>query len=286
MIPDNVLTTHKPRHKSKISSSRRPWFWTKIAIIIYCTIGFVLYYTQEYFLFHPDVIARDVPYTFSVPFEEKAIPFSSTDTISMVKFFTATKPSKGIVLYFHGNKGNINRYAKFAQNFTSNGYEIWMLDYPGFGKSVGKRSEAKIYSQAEQVYKLAKSVVSPDSIVVYGKSIGTGVAAYIASRNDCKQLILETPYSSIPDLFACYAPIYPTERMATYRFPIIEYLRDVKSPITIFHGTKDKVIPYRCAARLIQSLKKGDDFVTIESGAHHNLNDYPKFQEKLKRLLR
>ncbi len=259
--------------------------WLKIIIIIYCGIGIALYYLQERFLFHPEKLSASYVYHFDVPFEEVNIPFNKTDTVNMVKFFPKDSLRRGVVLYFHGNKENIERYAKFANNFTKHGYEVWMEDYPGFGKSRGERTEKKLYSTALQLQKMALAKYGKDSIILYGKSFGTGIAAYTASATDCKRLILETPYYSIPSLFGCYAPIYPTEAMSNYKIPTNEFLQDVKYPVTIFHGTDDGVVPYRCAARLKSVLKPTDEFITIEKGTHHNLNDFPLFHQKLDSLL-
>lgn len=257
----------------------------KISVLLYCAIGIALFYLQDYFLFHPVALPRNFQYQFNTPFAEVDIPFNKTDTLNMVQFYPSDSVRRGVVLYFHGNKGNINRYAKFAANFTKQGYEVWMEDYPGFGKTVGVRNENNLYQQAKQVFIMAASKYNKDSIVVYGKSFGTGIAAYLASMYDCKQLILETPYFSIPDLFGCYAFIYPTTRMSNYKIPTNEYLQEVKAPITIFHGTDDGVIPYRCASKLKAVLKPTDQFITIENGSHHNLNDYPLFHQKLDSIL-
>ena len=260
--------------------------WVKVVVLLYCAIGIALFYLQDYFLFHPTVLARDYQYRFDTPFKEVDIPFNQTDTLNMVQFFPADSLRKGVVIYFHGNKGNINRYAKFASDFTRQGYEVWMEDYPGFGKTIGDRNEKVLYRQAEQVYKMAASKYKKDSIIVYGKSFGTGIAAYVASVYDCKQLILETPYYSIPALFNCYAFIYPTTRMSNYKIPTSEFLQEVKVPVTVFHGTDDGVIPYRCAAKLKPILKTTDQFITIENGSHHNLNEFPLYRQKLDSLLK
>ncbi|MFT3681608.1 MAG: alpha/beta fold hydrolase [Ferruginibacter sp.] len=271
---------------SKKAGARRILFrWIKITVLLYAIIGIALYYLQEKFLFHPVAIDRSIPWKFDVPFEETDIAFNETDTLNLVKFFPKDSARKGVVIYFHGNKENIGRYAKFAANFTKHGYEVWMEDYPGFGKSVGKRNEKILYQQAEQVYRMAASKYSKDSIIIYGKSFGTGIAAYVAAVSKAKCLVLETPYYSIPALFSCYAPIYPNSKMSDYKIPTNEYLPEVKYPVTIFHGTSDAVIPYRCASKLKTVLKPGDEFVTIEGGTHHNLNDYPLFQKKLDSLL-
>jgi uncharacterized protein len=259
--------------------------WIKIIVLLYCVFGITLYYLQNYFLFHPTALPRNYQYRFDIPFAEVDIPINNSDTLNLVQFFPAGSVRKGVVIYFHGNRGNINRYKRFVSNFTSHGYEVWIEDYPGYGKSVGVRNEKVLYQQATQVYKMAAAKYRQDSIIIYGKSFGTGIAAYLASVSGCKQLILETPYYSIPDLFDCYAFIYPTNRMSVYKIPTNEYLRDVKAPITIFHGTGDWVIPYRCAVKLKEVLKPADQFITIKNGSHRDLNQYPLFQQKLDSLL-
>jgi len=259
--------------------------WIKIFVLLYSAIGITLFYLQEKILFHPTVVERNMPWKFDIPFEEIDLPINSTDTFNFVKFFPKDAVKKGVVLYFHGNKGNIKRYVRFVNNFTKHGYEVWMGDYPGFGKSVGDRSEKILYEQAKQLYKMAASKYPADSIIIYGKSLGTGIAAYTAAAGNAQRLILETPYYSIPALFSCYAPIYPNSRMASYKIPTHEYLSEIKYPITIFHGTDDGVIPYRSAGKLKEALKPFDQFITIEGGTHHNLNDYPVFHQKLDSLL-
>jgi uncharacterized protein len=258
----------------------------KWLIFLYAFVGIALFFLQDYFLFHPLKLARDYRYQFNTSFEEVDIPFNKKDTINMVKFFPADSIRRGVVIYFHGNKENINRYAKFADNFTKHGYEVWMEDYPGFGKSIGERNEVILYHQAAKIYTMAVSKYNKEQVVIFGKSFGTGIAAQLASVKDCRQLILETPYYSIPDLFGCYAPLYPTANMTNYKIPSSEFLEKVKVPITIFHGTDDGVIPYRCAVKLKTVLKPADEFITIENGTHNNLNDFLLFHQKLDSLLR
>ncbi len=259
--------------------------WIKVIVLLYSIIGIALFYLQDKFLFHPVVVDRNIPWKFDMPFEEMDLALNETDTVNLVKFFPKDSVRKGVVLYFHGNRDNIARYVRFVNNFTKHGYEVWMEDYPGFGKSVGERNEKLLYEEAVQVYKLALSKYHADSIIIYGKSLGTGIAAYTAAAGNAKRLILETPYYSIPSLFNCYAPIYPNQRMATYKIPANEYLQGIKYPVTIFHGTDDGVIPYRNAKRLKEVLKTTDEFVTIEGGTHRNLNSYPLFRQKLDSLL-
>jgi uncharacterized protein len=283
---DNVIMDNAEKFVTpKISLKQKVFRWIKVVLFLYAAIGIALFYLQEFFLFHPEKLIKGYVRHFDMPFQEINIPFNENDTMNMVKFFPKDSLRKGVVLYYHGNKQNIERYAKFINIFTRHGYEVWMEDYPGFGKSTGIITEKKLYEQALVIQKMAASKYGADSIILYGKSLGTGIAAYVASQTKARQLILETPYYSIPDLFSSYAPIYPTERMSRYKIPSYEYLEKVNYPITIFHGTDDGVIPYRCAAKLKNVLKPTDEFVTIEEGTHHNLAKFDLYKKKLDSLL-
>ncbi len=259
--------------------------WLKIIAFLYAGIGIVLFYLQERFLFHPTKLENDYQFKFDVRFEEIRLPFNETDTMSLVKFFPIDSICKGVIIYYHGNMENVEHYAAYTKPFTKLGYEVWIEDYPGFGKSTGIITEKKLYDQAMQVKKMADNKFSSDSIIIYGKSIGTGIAAYVASNTKAKMLILETPYYSIPALFSCYAPIYPASTMASYKIPTNEYLQDVHYPIIIFHGTNDGVIPYRSASKLKTVLKPTDKFITVPDATHQNINTSKIYYDAIDSLL-
>lgn len=246
--------------------------------------GLALYYLQKKLMLHPKRLPPDYKFQFNFPFKEINIPFNKKDNINLVQFFPE-QISKGVVLYFHGNRDNINRYAKYAANFTKHGYEVWMNDYPEYGKSTGAFTEANVYRQAAEIYKLANAKFESNKIIVYGKSLGSGIASWLASVRACMQVILETPYYNMADLLGRYAPIYPATFMSHFRFPTRKYLEEVNAPVIIFHGSKDKVIPHRHALKLKAVLKEGDEFVTIENAAHNNLNDFSLFHERLDAIL-
>ncbi len=267
-------------------NKKRLFKWLQVAIIIYCLIGITLYYLQEKILFHPKVLGSDHKFSFQLPFEEITIPFNGDDTMSMIRFFPNDSVRKGVVLYYHGNKDNVEHYAEYADNFTSNGYEVWMEDYPGYGKSRGERTEQKIYEQALQVRKMAGTKYSSDSIIIYGKSLGSGIASFVASRTSNKKLILETPYYSVPDLFNSYTYIYPASYMSTYKFPTYKFLQDVTEPVTILQGTNDWIVPYRCAVKLKKVLKPADEFIVLEGGSHNDLDSFKRFHVVLDSLLK
>jgi uncharacterized protein len=259
--------------------------WLRLLVLIYALLGIIVYYLQDYLILHPKVLPSDYKFSFNLPFKELTIPYNATSSISIVQFKTTDTVIKGVVLYFHGNRENINRYASMAPLVTKHGYEIWMIDYPGFGKSTGKFTEERLYDWALTFYKLARARFSPDSIVIYGRSLGSGVAAQLASIRDCRRLILETPYYSMPSVFTSYAPVYPFKKLIHYQLPTWQYLQDVDAPVTILHGDDDGVIPLRNAKKLKPYLKAGDEFVEIKDGSHNDLYKFPSFLAKLDSLL-
>lgn len=261
---------------------RSVWRAIKIIVLVYFGVGIALYFTQDLFLFHPKSLPLEYKFPFSQPHTEQIIDRGERK-LHFIKFHTDTQ-RKGIVLYFHGNRCNIERYAGYTNLFTANGYEVWMMDYPGFGKSTGKRTEENIYSDASLIYSLATKEAHPTSIIIYGKSIGTGVASYLAANKACLQLILETPYYSIDALAKHYFPVYPVNPMSKYSFPVNQYLKKVASPVTIIHGTKDEVIPYKQSSKL-KKENANINLVSINEGRHNDLADYPQFRKEITALL-
>jgi uncharacterized protein len=258
--------------------------WLKILLLLYCGIGIALYYFQEQLMFRPEALPKDHVYGFAQAHREVNLPWDASSNINIIQF-TADTPVKGVVLYFHGNRTNISWYARFAPLFTKHGYEVWMMDYPGYGKSTGELTEQMLYNWALAKYKLARVRFSPDSIIIYGKSMGSGIAAQLASVRDCRRLLLETPYYNFPSLISQYAPVYPVQRMIKFKIPTYQYLQKVTAPVTIFHGTDDGVIRFSNASKLKPYLEKQDDFVVIPGGSHNNLTESPAYIQRLDAIL-
>ena len=259
--------------------------WLRTVIIIYVLIGAALYFLQDAILFHPVSLKRDHNYNFPEPHQDISIAINNKDTLNLVDFSSTDTITRGVVLYFHGNKRNIAWYSKYISYFTRHGYQVLMIDYPGFGKSTGKLTEQKLYSWALQAYEIANKRFAADSIIIYGKSMGTGIAAQLASIRDCRRLILETPYYDFPSVISHYFPIYPVRWMLHYELPTYEYLKNVSAPVTIFQGTKDRLVTYNNAKRLKPLLKAGDEFVTVNGAGHNDLFKYREVTSKIDSLL-
>jgi hypothetical protein len=271
-------------------NKRLIWRWTKLILLAYGTLGIVLYHTQDYFLWHGKAVPASAVYKLGgQPHTELNIPYDQSTKLNLVEFHAIDRPpdspAKGVVLYFHGNRNDVEWYGRLAADFTRKGYECWIWDYPGFGKSTGELSEQKLYDFALVLYKLARSRWPPSKIILYGRSMGTGIATELADIRDCRRLILESPFYSLESLGYHYLPIYPWGRMLHYHFPIYSHLPEVTAPVTIFHGTDDRTFPYSNASRLKPILKPVDEFISIVGAGHNNLHDFPLFSKKLDSVL-
>lgn len=253
-------------------------------IIIYILLLTGFYFFQQLFFFHPRKLPADYTFHFKQKFEEYSLPHDAFSVTDIVKFLPED-PAKGVILYFHGNRDNIERYAKYADIFTNNGYECWMLDYPGFGKSTGTLNAENMKRQAIHIYLLAHSRFKKEQIIIYGKSMGTGPASYLASVRDCRRLLLETPYYSLSSLASHFVPFLPVNWLIKINFNNGESLKNVAAPVFIFHGTDDKTIPVTNAERLKAVLKKEDRFIKIEGGEHNGLADSAQYKKVIDSLL-
>ena len=267
-------------------TSKKVWKWVKILAIVYILGGIALYFLQDYILFHPVTLKKDHNYDFPEKHRDVNIPITENSNLNIVQFYSTDTVTKGVVLYFHGNKKNISWYAKYPPYFTKHGFEVWIIDYPGFGKSTGKLTEENLYDWADYMYNFARSRFGADSIIIYGKSMGTGIATHLASLKPCKKLILETPYYDFPSVIKHHIPIYPVAWMIHYKIPTHDYIKNINVPISIFQGTDDDVIPYSNAERLKPFLKPNDEFITIKNGEHNDLFKFKETIEKLDSLLK
>ncbi len=219
------------------------------------------------------------------PAREFEIAFDSSMTINVVQFMPKDSITKGIVLYFHGNRRNIQRYVRSSKVFTELGYECWVPDYPQYGKSTGELNVENLHEIALQIYRMANARVAADSIVLYGKSLGTGIASYLASKRDARALLLETPYYSLSSLTSEYAFMLPTPLMIRNNLENGYYLGLTDEPVTIWHGTRDKVIPLQEPLLLTRYFKPGDTLIVVPGAGHNGIPRSDMFKASLRQIL-
>ncbi len=255
-----------------------------IILVSYGLISLGIYLLQDKIIFQPDTLSQDYSFTFNQPFREYFIPAADDESLNAL-LFTTSQPSKGLLLYFHGNADNLQRWGEYAVDFTSLGYDVLMADYRGFGKSSGTPAEESLYADATTILLWAQTNVPHSTLIIYGRSLGSAVASHLATEVTPALLILETPFDEITGV------IHPIFRPFLYFLPIRNTfsnkanLAQVKCRKVIIHGTNDWVVPLSSALKLKPLLGPNDQFVIIEEGGHKNLRDFDLYHTTLKEVL-
>ena len=249
-----------------------------------------IYFFQELFLFLPVSLPADYKYHFKEPFEEFDFRPKADVRLNGLVFradSVGVAPRKA-VLYFHGNADNLTRWGKGAARFTRNGYDVWMYDYRRFGKSTGAWSEQSFYADAEYVYQQVLKQYEENQVVVYGFSLGTGLATKLAADHHPRLLVLEAPYFNFASVCWMQAPIYPYKSLLRYQFSTNERIGRVGCPIRIFHGTADGIVKYKSSLMLLDLLPKNADCVltTIPEGKHKDLAAFKLYNSELDKFLK
>ncbi len=261
--------------------------WMLIGIIIislYIVISVLLYYLQDYFLFKPEKLPEDFQFYYeNQEIEEYNIETRDGAVLNGLHF--KIENPKGVVLYLKGNSKSIKGWGKFAVDFTRNDYEVVMLDYRGFGKSTGRRTQKALKRDLQLVYDKIKSQVDEKYIILYGRSLGSGLATKLASINNPRMLILDAPYYSLTKVAARYAPFMPLSWLIKYPLPTYKWLKYVRCPIHIIHGTDDKLIPYKTSVKLSHINPERSRLYSVIGGGHKNLNNFESYHKMLREIL-
>lgn len=254
---------------------------------LYILLLAVLYFFQDKIIFHETVLADDYQFNFPYPFKEIWIEVQNNPEqkshVNALYFYSDSLSKKGIIVYFHGNARDLNRAGKFAPDFTKNGYDILMIDYRGYGKSRGDFSEKGLIDDSKAAYNYVKDLFPENKIIIYGKSLGSGIATQIAAANNPKMLLLETPYFNFPDVAGHFFPFIPFRTLINYQFETDQFIKKVKCPIHLFHGDKDQLIYYESSVKLAKVLgkKPSEILTTVKGGEHRNLSKFPEYHTAL-----
>lgn len=228
---------------------------------------------QKQFIFFPEKLSPEHEFVFNNDFKE--LWFDIDKDVRLNALFFEAKNARGTVVYFHGNAGSLRMWGNIADNFLQHNLNVLVYDYRGYGKSGGEIDEEKLYSDAVFIFDQIKKE-RKEKILLYGRSLGSGIAANLASKRDPALLILEAPYYSLKDVASRLYPFLPVGLLLKYNFPTYQFISAVKSKIVVFHGTDDEVIYSGSSEKLKKHLKPGDKVYFIE-GAHHN--DLEFFEE-------
>lgn len=228
---------------------------------------------EESFIFHPRPFSKRDLESDDGAYEEAR--FQAPGGPRLYGWFAESAETQAIVLYCHGNAGNIasRRWVlRLFQNHLNT--SVLLFDYRGFGKSEGTPSETGVLADARAARKwlAERTGVAESEIVLVGNSLGGGVAVDLASRDGARGLVLESTFTSLPDVAACHTKILPFHKIMRYRMDSQRKIGDYHGPLLQTHGTADQLVPYPLGERLFEKANEPKTFVTVPGGGH---NDKP-----------
>jgi len=258
---------------------------TVLAILLAILIAglLFLYFSQEKLIFFPEKLDKEYKFTFPQNFTE--LNFKTDDNVLLNGILFKADSSKGLIFYLHGNAGSLASWGEIAKTYTNLNYDLFLLDYRGYGKSEGSiNSEDQLYKDIQTVYDNLKTNYDESKIIVLGYSIGTGPATKLASTNQPKLLILQAPYFNLTDLMKHYYPFIPAFALK-YKFETNRFIKECKMPIVIFHGDKDEVIYYKSSLKLKELMKKTDRLIILKGQGHNGMSDNMEYLIEIRKIL-
>lgn len=257
----------------------------KVIVIILSVYGLIIilaYLTQDKFIFHPEKLPSNFRFVFQRHFHEIKLKIDENHLVDGLLF--KSDGQKGVVFYFKGNTRSIKGWSKFTNDFLNKGYDVFIIDYPGFGKSLGKKTIDEICNGAIHAYHWLSNHYPENKIIIYGRSFGAGIAAFIAGKFNPSLLVLESPYYSFQRLVQYYTKILPVKWFLRHRIPLNQYLRNVQCPIFIIHGTKDWVIPFRHSVKLLKEYPGKISLYPVKGAKHNNLSSFNFYHQALNEI--
>ena len=244
-------------------------------LAVVAVMGLAVFFLQEKLLFYPEKLPENYVFESKFPLEERWLEVDGTKIHTL---YFRGKEASGLILYFHGNAGNLASWGGVGEELVERtGWDVWMVDYPGYGKSGGMiTSEDQLHDIALALYS-AGNATGHTKIAAMGRSIGSGLALKLASQMPLQGLVLETPYYSLARLAKEKFPWVPGFLL---RYPIrsYEWMPKVTAPVLFLHGREDEIIPYAHSEDLLKLAPEGKaKLVTFERGRHNDLSSHEPY---------
>jgi len=250
-----------------------------LCYVLFCL---AIYFLQEKMIFQGESLPADYPFEFEDKFIERY--FNVEQGVELHALHFKVENPKGVILYFHGNAGSLRSWGGVYKNYLKYGHDFLIYDYRGYGKSMGTiHSENQLFKDAQFIYDDVKNEYTEDKVILISRSLGSGIASYLANKNNPKMLVLETPYSSLTSVAKHHYPFLPGF-MLKYPLKTIDYLQDVSCPVFLIHGTEDEVIPFQESEKLKGLLKSEQNFFIISQSHHNDLDTFPEYTQALDKI--
>lgn len=244
-----------------------------VAVLIYLGSLALLYFKQRAMLFPSPPVGRTAPAAAGLPEAEEHV-LTSADGERIIVWHLAARPGHRVVLYFPGNGDALAYLAGRFRNIASDGTGVIALSYRGYAGSSGSPSETGILADAAAMYAFAKTLYEPGRMVLWGHSLGTGVAIATAADQPLGGLILEAPYTSIADVAAAAFPYFPVRYLIKDPFRSDERIGRVRAPVLVMHGARDATIAIRFGEQLFALAHQPKQFVRFDQGGHNDLDQF------------
>jgi fermentation-respiration switch protein FrsA (DUF1100 family) len=232
----------------------------------------LMYVFQRTLMYFPDA-TRVAPAQAGLPQAEE-VTLASADGETLIAWFVPAREGKPLVIYFQGNAEGLSARANRFTWLTADGTGLLALCYRGYGGSTGRPTETGLILDARAAYDFVRARYPAKRIVLFGESLGTGVAVALASGHEIGALILDAPYCSITDVGAAAYPFAPVRWLIKDTFRSDERIDRVSAPLLVLHGERDTIVPIRFAEKLFALAREPKRMVRFPQGGHVNLDDY------------
>ena len=237
----------------------------------YAVLASAVFFYQPRLLYFPDMPTRQIdatPEDIGLDFE--SVTLVTSDNVQLDAWFLPADPARGTLLFCHGNAGNISHRLDSLRLFHELGLSVLIFDYRGYGQSTGTPTEEDTYRDADAAwqYLVQQRGIAPQHIILFGRSLGASIAARLASRQAAAGVILESAFTSVPDIAAKFYPWLPVRWMSRYQYNTREQLADIHSPVLIVHSRDDEIISYDNGEDLFEAASKPKQFLELRGG--HN----------------
>ena len=247
------------------------WKLLLFGAVIYVAIMALVYYKQSSLIFYPNTPGRNLvatPENIGLGYED--VEFTTRDGIKLHGWFIANEAATGTLLFFHGNAGNISHRLESISIFHELGLSVFIIDYRGYGQSEGKVSEQGTYRDAEAAWEYLTQTrnIAADRIIIFGRSLGAAIAAWLASKHTPAALILESGFSSVPSMAKRIYPFLPVQWLASFQYDTARYVANISCPLLVAHSKNDEIIPFAEGLAVFAAAPEAKQLLEMRGG--HN----------------
>jgi fermentation-respiration switch protein FrsA (DUF1100 family) len=238
---------------------------------LYGALCLYLFFMQSKLIFYPHIPSRELTSKpADIGLEYESVSITTSDQVTLHGWFVPASAEKGVLLFFHGNAGNISHRLDSLKIFHDLDLSTLIIDYRGYGRSQGSISEHGTYLDAEAAWKFLteEKNIPPAKITVFGRSLGAAIAAYNAAKHPPGALILESAFTSVPDMAAKLYPLFPVRLLSRYQYNTMKSIQSVNCPILIIHSQDDEIIPFENGLQLYEKARQPKQMLKIKGG--HN----------------